>query len=309
MKAARYHGNKDIRIEEVPVPEARAGECLVEVEWCGICGSDLHEYVAGPLGYPTPDRPHPLTGDHIPLTLGHEFCGRLKSVPAGSKLRVGQAVMVDPHLSCHACRSCTSGNDHLCEKLGFMGCTGGHGGGGLSQFAAVEEAHCLPLPDGLSLDYAAVIEPLAVCYHAAKVAGVPLAGLDVLIVGGGPIGIALIPILKAHGVNKILVSEPTAKRKEQAKALVDRVIDPISENVGDISRDLTGGKGVDVAFDCAGVQPGLDAAFAALKYGGLFVNIAVWEKPVSLWKLARSPAKDAWNHTGHAWANHYVARE
>jgi threonine dehydrogenase-like Zn-dependent dehydrogenase len=226
---------------------------------------------------PTVDK---QTGEPRPIILGHEFCGRLKSVPEGSNLKVGQAVMVDPHCVCHQCLSCKSGNDHTCQKLAFLGGSNKLGGG-LSEFVAVEEAHCLLLPENVSLDYAAVIEPLVVCHHAAKVAGVKLEGLDVLILGGGPVGCALISILKAHKVGRILLSEPTAKRKEQNKDSVDRIIDPRSENVGDICRELTGGKGVDVVFDCAGVQPGLDAGFDALKRGGTFVNVAVWEKPVS----------------------------
>ncbi|EXJ59802.1 hypothetical protein A1O7_03949 [Cladophialophora yegresii CBS 114405] len=278
MRAARFYGNRDIRVEDVPVPEAGPGECVVEVEWCGICGSDLHEYAAGPVLMSTVDA---KTGDPKPLTLGHEFCGRLKSVPEGSKLKVGQAVMVDPHCICRQCLCCTSGNDQMCQKLAFLG---GHNerGGGLSEFVAVEEAHCLPLPDTVSLESAAVIEPLVVCHHAAKVAGVNLKGLDVLILGGGPVGSALISILRAHEVGRIFLSEPTAKRKEQNKEVVDRVIDPRSEKVGDVCRELTGGKGVDVVFDCAGVQPGLEAGFDALKHSGTYVNVAVWEKPIQI---------------------------
>ena len=219
------------------------------------------------------------TGEPKPLIFGHEFCGRLKSVPDGSKLKVGQAVMVDPHCICRECLCCTSGNDHICQKLSFLGGSNKNGGG-LSEFVAVEEVHCLPLPENVSLDSAAVIEPLVVCHHAAKAAGIPLKGLNVLILGGGPVGSALISVLRAHDVGKILLSEPTAKRKEQNKDSVDRVIDPRSEKVGDICRELTGGKGVDVVFDCAGVQPGLEAGFDAIKQTGTFVNVAVWEKPV-----------------------------
>jgi (R,R)-butanediol dehydrogenase/meso-butanediol dehydrogenase/diacetyl reductase len=174
----------------------------------------------------------------------------------------------------------------MCQKLAFLGGSNKLGGG-LSEFVAVEEAHCLPLPDTVSLEYAAVIEPLVVCHHAAKVAGVKLKGLDVLILGGGPVGSALISILRAHEVGRIFLSEPTAKRKEQNKRAVDTVIDPRSEKVGDVCRELTGGKGVDVVFDCAGVQPGLEAGFDALKHSGTFVNVAVWEKPVSLATTAR----------------------
>jgi threonine dehydrogenase-like Zn-dependent dehydrogenase len=221
----------------------------------------------------------PDTGASLPVNLGHEFCGTLRSVPKGSNLKVGQAVMIDPHCICRKCITCRSGNDQSCAELSFLGYKHSHFGG-LAEYATVEERHCLPLPDNVSLDFAAVIEPLVVCQHAAKVAGVILEGLNVLIVGGGPIGSALVPILQAHKVGKIFLSEPTMRRREQYKAVVDRVIEPRSENVGEVCRDLTNGRGVDIAFDCAGVQSGLDAAFDALKHAGIYVNVAVWEKPV-----------------------------
>lgn len=271
MRAARCYGVKDIRLEQVPVPEVGAGECLVEVEWCGICGSDLHVYLEGSMMAAAVGG----TG----LILGHEFCGRVKTVPEGSRLQVGQAVMVDPHYFCQRCPSCAAGNDHLCRELAFLG-GGVKGGGGLSEFVAVKEAHCLPLPDQVSLEFAAVIEPLVVAHHAAKAAGLGLRGKNVLVVGGGPIGLAMVSVLRAQGVSKILLSEPTSTRMQQAKDLVDRVINPIAEKVGEVCRELTDGLGVDVAFDCAGVQPGLEAAVDALKHGGSIVNLAVWEKPV-----------------------------
>ncbi|KAK5193741.1 hypothetical protein LTR99_006030 [Exophiala xenobiotica] len=292
MRAAQYYGRRDVRVEDVPIPEPGPGECLVEVEWCGICGSDLHEYVAGPVGIPTPERPHPLTGGQTPLTLGHEFCGRIKTIPPGSssssKWKVGQAVMVDPHVVCRSCLSCRSGNDQMCSTLAFVGISDSRRGGGLSEYVVVEEDHIHALPDNVGLEYAAVIEPLAVGHHAAKMANTDLRGLDVLIVGGGPVGVGMISVLRAHGVGTLLLSEPTAARWAHAKATVDRVIDPKTENVGDVCRSLTdGGKGVDVVFDCAGVQPGLDAGMDALRHGGTLVNVAIWEQSpaIPFWRF------------------------
>ncbi|EXJ85646.1 hypothetical protein A1O1_06012 [Capronia coronata CBS 617.96] len=280
MRAARYHGRRDIRVEDIPIPQPGPGQCLVEVEWCGICGSDLHEYLAGPMTVPTVERPNQQTGDHLPVTLGHEFCGRIKAVGEGAKFQPGQAVMVDAHVGCSSCLACKSGLDHVCDKLTFIGYGGDKLGGGLSEFVAVDQSRLYAIPKNVSLDSAAVIEPLVVGHHAAKVAGTSLEGSDVLIVGGGPIGIAMICVLRAHRVSKILLSEPTAKRWQYAKDVVDRVIDPKTEKVGDICRELTGGKGVDVVFDCAGVQPGLDAGLDALKRGGTWVDLALWEKPL-----------------------------
>lgn len=256
---------------------ARAWFCLMQVFVTEL----------GPVGIPTPERPHPLTGGQAPLTLGHEFCGRIKAVPEGdgSRWKVGQAVMVDPHVVCRQCLSCASGNDQMCSTLAFVGISDSRRGGGLSEYVVVEEDHIHPLPESVSLEYAAVIEPLAVGHHAAKMANTDLKGLDVLIVGGGPVGVGMISVLRAHGVGRLLLSEPTAARWRHAKDVVDRVIDPKTENVGDVCRGLTGGKGVDVVFDCAGVQPGLEAGIDALRNGGTLVNVAIWEQSVRCTQL------------------------
>lgn len=189
-------------------------------------------------------------------------------------------MMADPRVLCAKCHSCTTGKDHTCDLLGFMGFSGGDAGGGLSEFVALDEAMLYPLPDTVSVEYAALIEPLVVAYHAIKTINTKIEGLDVLIIGGGPVGYALACTLRAENVKSILVSEPTLKRRDQAKAVVDKVIDPRSENVGEVCRNFTGGKGADLVFDCAGIQIGLEAAFDAIVRGGYFVNVAVWETPV-----------------------------
>ena len=188
--------------------------------------------------------------------------------------------MIDPRLLCHKCHSCKAGNDHTCEMLGFMGINGPAGGGGLSEFVAVDEDMIYPLPSNVSVDFAALIEPLAVAYHALRVANIKLKGLDTLVIGGGPVGYAVASALKAENVKSVLISEPTVKRRDQAKDLVDKIFDPKSDDVVEGCQQFTGGKGVDVVFDCAGVQAGLQASFGALVRGGTYVNVAVWETPV-----------------------------
>lgn len=234
----------------------------------------------GPVGIPLVNKPDPLTGGSIPVTIGHEFCGRVKTAPIGASLKEGQAVMIDPHVQCQQCYSCLSGRDHLCNKLAFIGNSGGKCGGGLAEFVTVAAEHVHPLPPNVSLDFAALIEPLVVGHHALRQAATDLKGMDVLISGAGPIGLSLIFNLKACEVGRILLSEPTAKRSSLAQTLVERAIDPNSENVGQVCRQFTNGKGVDVVFDCAGSQAALDAGLEALRYGGVYVNIAQWHKPV-----------------------------
>ena len=220
----------------------------------------------------------------MPVTLGHEFCGRVIQTGAGSSFKVGQAVMVDPHIACKSpgCFSCSAGKDHLCDRLAFLGASGAPGGGGLSEYAAVDEDMLHILPENVDLDNAAIIEPLVVANHVIKVAKQTLESRNVLIVGGGPIGIALAILLEAQSVKTLILSEPTAKRREQARrlGLIQRIIDPKTENLGEICRRITSGKGVDFVFDCAGVAPALESALDAISYGGTYINVAMWEKPV-----------------------------
>lgn len=285
MRAARYYGHHDIRVEDIDEPVPKEGQLLVDVEWTGICGSELHEYLMGPLLMPT--KPHPLTGEQIPLTLGHEICGRVRSPPSGSKLQDGEPVVVDPRIHCGSCRPCSGGLTACCETLGYVG---GSTGGGYGERIAVRETGLLPL-GSIPIEYAAVIEPLAVVHHAVKESKISdWSKKSVLVLGGGPIGFALLLDLKAHGATRIIVSEPASLRRNQISEIAQAVIDPTKEDVGKRCRGLTDGQGVDVVFDCAGVPAGLDAAFDALNYGGYYIMVAVWEKPVrSSKRLLRLP--------------------
>lgn len=135
-----------------------------------------------------------------------------------------------------------------------------------------------PLGPDIPIEYAAVIEPLAVVHHAVKETGIKdWKGKTVLILGGGPVGFAMILDLKAHGATNIIVSEPAVIRRELVSELVQAVINPIKENVGEKCRELTDGSGVDVVFDCAGIPIGLEAGFDAIRFEGLYMNVAVWE--------------------------------
>ncbi|KAK5124856.1 hypothetical protein LTR85_001046 [Meristemomyces frigidus] len=287
MRAARFYAAGDIRIEDIPEPVPKDGEVLIDVEWGGICGTDLHEYLIGPFMIPTNERPHPLTGESAPITLCHEFCGRLSKVPAGAKsadgqeLKEGMAVMVDPRLNCRTCFSCTDHASNICARMGFRGLSGG--GGGFAEMVAVPPHVCYPLPDGVELADAALIEPLAVGRHALTASGVTdWSKLSVLVVGGGPVGLSVLFNLRAAGAHDVFLSEPTAKRQDQCQKLSSRVLDPTQVKVPDECRKLTKDEGVDVVFDCAGITPGMHDGSAALRPKGTYVNVAGWETPFVL---------------------------
>jgi (R,R)-butanediol dehydrogenase / meso-butanediol dehydrogenase / diacetyl reductase len=185
MQAARVHGRGDIRVEEVPDPQVRPGTVAVEVEWCGICGTDLHEYLEGPIFVPTAEAPHPLTGEAMPVTLGHEFAGVVAEVgPGVDDVRVGDRVVVDPCVVCGRCDACRQGRYNVCRTLGFVGLSGG--GGGFSRYVGAERRWVHPLGD-LGTDVGALIEPLAVAQHAVRLSGAR-PGHSAVVFVAGPIG-------------------------------------------------------------------------------------------------------------------------
>lgn len=188
--------------------------------------------------------------------------------------------MVDPRIYCNSCSRCSKGSTHGCTTLGFKGL---NSGGGFSEFVAVDAKLCYPLPDKVDLSLAALIEPLAVAWHAVALCDISeWENKSALILGGGPIGIACAIVLRARGCKQIFISEPTSTRAEQNRTVSDAVFNPIIDNVGDKCRELTSSEGVDVAFDCAGVQKGFDAGMDALRHRGLYMNVAAWGTPVCL---------------------------
>lgn len=188
--------------------------------------------------------------------------------------------MVDPRLYCRTCKPCKARQDHRCEKLGFMGY---HTGGGFAESILAEECMLYPLPDNVPLENAAVIEPLAVAVHGVKQTGVKdWADKNVLIVGAGPVGVAMMVTLQGFKPKQMIVSEPALIRRKQVSSMTNLIINPLAENVADKCLELTDGEGVDVAFDCAGVPASIEGTFNALRRGGLYMNMAVWEQPVCI---------------------------
>ena len=280
MKAARFHGQKDVRIENIDEPVTRSGTVKIAVAWCGICGTDLHEYLEGPIFISAPGHPHPLSHESAPVTMGHEFSGTIEEVGDGVEgLKVGDNVVVEPYFVCNECPPCKAGNYHLCEKMGFIGLAGG--GGGLSEKVVVDQRWVHPIGD-IPLDEAALIEPLSVAHHAVVRSGAKPG--DVALIGGaGPIGLLTAAILKGIGVTTV-ISELSTARKEKAlsSGAADYVIDPTTENVRARVLELTADVGADVAFECAGVNIVLDTLLDALRPAGVLVNVSIWGHPATV---------------------------
>ncbi len=280
MKAARFYGPKDIRIDQIPEPQLRPGAVAIDIAWCGICGTDLHEYLEGPIFIPPHGHPHPLTHEEEPVTMGHEFSGIVTALGGGvTGLSVGEHVVVEPYFVCGECPQCRAGNYHLCTKMGFIGLAGG--GGGLSEKIVVDRRWVHPVGD-IPLDEAALIEPLSVGHHAF-VRSQAKAGDVALVTGAGPIGLLLAAVLKAQGLT-VIISEVAEARKDKARAtgVADRVIDPSQEDLVARVRQLTGGNGADVGFECTSVNAALDQLFDAVKPAGVIVNVSIWGKPATI---------------------------
>lgn len=277
MRAARYYGKEDIRIENVDAQKCGAGQVRIAPAYVGICGTDLHEYLGGPTFAPT--KPHPVTNDTIPITLGHEFSGTVTEVgPDVTSFSIGQNIVVQPTIYCGTCNACTAGVENVCYNGGFIGLSGG--GGGLSDSVVVPEGAVLALPDHVPLDVGALVEPLSVAWHAISAAPLTKDSI-VMILGGGPIGLAIVQCLVALDTKTIIMSEVSKSRQRFAREFgAHHVIDPTTYDTVKMSRQLSGKDGPDVVFDCAGVPASLKTACTAVKARGTVVNVAIWEKEV-----------------------------
>ncbi|PSN66439.1 sorbitol dehydrogenase [Corynespora cassiicola Philippines] len=279
MRAARFYGKEDIRIEHVEEQKCGEGQIRVSPSYVGICGTDLHEYLGGPTFAPL--TPHPVTRETIPITLGHEFSGVISELGPGvspTSFRIGQPVVVQPSIYCSACSACRAGAENVCYNGGFIGLSGG--GGGLSDSVVVPERAVLKLPENVPLDVGALVEPLSVAWHAVSAAPITQES-TVLVLGGGPIGLAVIQCLVALKTRKIIASEVSPARQRFAREFgAHHVLDPKTYDLVAISRELSGGEGPDVVLDCAGVPQSLTTACRAVKARGTVVNVAIWEKEV-----------------------------
>lgn len=287
MKAAVWHGRRDVRIEDIPEPAAPGpGEVKLQVAWCGICGTDLHEYAAGPI-FTQVNTPHPLSGRLAPLTPGHEFAGTVVAVGSGvTGFKVGDRVSPNPLLRCGECVYCKQGLPHLCSQIGFLGC---HSDGGFGEFVNVNVARgsrpipvLYKLPDNVSMEAGAMVEPLAVGVHATVRGGLEK-GESVVVVGAGPIGICTIQSARAAGAGQIIVLEPSAGRRAFAEESgATAVIDPTATDAVKAVQDLTNGMGADCSFECVGAEKPLQLAVGTLRKGGRAVVVGIFEKPAAL---------------------------
>lgn len=277
MKAARFHGKEDVRVEQVEEPTPGTGEVKLRNSHSGICGSDLHVFYSPESSGLDFTRPHPVTGSMPPQILGHEFSGTVVELGDGvEEFAVGDRVAVWPVYYCGECAACWAGRVNACQRIGFHGLTS-HGGG-MAEFTTVSATKLHKLPESVELRMGALVEPMAVSWHAVSQSGVE-PGQTALIAGAGPIGIGVWFALRARGVENILISEPSADRRTVIEKIgATSVIDPTTSDLASSVGDLTDGRGVDVAFDAAGVGVAVVTGLASLTPGGRLVVVALHER-------------------------------
>ena len=278
MKALRWHARRDLRLDNVDSRTPAAGEVRITVAWCGLCGTDLHEFNAGPVIIPT-ETPHPLTGETAPVTLGHEISGTIAEVGGGvTAWQVGDRVTVEPLLFNPDSSASRQGDYHLCEQGGLIGISGI--GGGFAEEITLSEKLIHRLPDSISLEQGALVEPVAVAVHAVRSSAFK-PGDSVAIFGAGSIGLMLVETLKASGANDIYVVQRSEARRRKAEEMGAITLDPSAVDPIETIVALTNG-GVDVAFEVTGASRMLEASLGCTRIHGQTVVVSVWEEPATV---------------------------
>lgn len=297
MRALAYFGKGDVHFtDSLPEPTIRApDELLLDIRYTGICGTDLHEVMADkPNFFPEDGHRHEISNNELPQAMGHEMAGVVREIgPGVTKFKVGDHVSVEPTGTCRdryrwpdapnankpKCPACKKGMYNTCAYLGLIG--NGVQSGGLAERVVINESHCYKIPNHIPLEVVALIQPIAVSWHAVGVSRYRQDG-SVLILGGGPIGLTTILALNGHGCTDIVVSEPAKMRRDLAEKMGCRVFDPSKHSAEEGTKILRsmapGGDGFDYSFDCSGVPATLRASIECLTFRGAAVNVAMWDR-------------------------------
>jgi L-iditol 2-dehydrogenase len=248
VRVVRLHGVGDIRVADEADPEPGDGQSLVRVSSVGLCGSDLHWFAEGGVGETVLDRP---------VVPGHEFGG-----VALTGRYAGRRVAVDPAIPCGHCEQCVRGDRNLCHTVRFAG----HGSldGGLRQLLAWPDEQLFPVPDHISDDGVALLEPMGVALHSLDLGHLRV-GADVLVAGAGPIGLLAIQLAHRAGARRVFATEPLPHRRTAAAAFGATAWAPDEAEAA--LADATGGRGVDLAFEFAGTDEAIATAVAAARPG------------------------------------------
>jgi len=267
MRAAQYEGNGHIGVVEREAAEPGVGEVRIAVAYTGICGTDLH-VLHGNMD----------SRVSLPQSIGHEMSGVIDALGEGTEgLAAGQPVTVMPLDWCGECPACLAGNQHVCQRLAFVGIDTP---GSLQEQWIVPASTVVPLPESLSLRHAALIEPLAVACHDVARSRL-VAGETAVVIGGGPIGQLISLVAQQQGA-RVLLIEPNAERRAFAADHGATVIDPSTEDAAALVEQATGGAGADVVFEVAGVAATALGSVDYARVRGRIVIVAIHAQPVPM---------------------------
>ena len=257
-----------IEFRQLPVPQPTPGQVLVKILKIGVCGSDIHVYHGK----------HPFTS--YPVTQGHEVSGRVAAVGQGVQGFVpGQLVTIQPQVTCGNCYPCTHGKYNLCEELKVMGF---QTTGVASHYFTVDAAKVTPLPETMTEDEGAMIEPLAVAVHAVRRAG-DVTGARIVVLGAGPIGNLVAQTAKGMGAASVMINDVSDLRLEKARQCgVDYAVNTAREDFGQAMVNCFGPDKADVIYDCAGNDITINQAIRCARKGSTLVLVAVFEKMASV---------------------------
>lgn len=266
MRASVLHGRESVELNLVPVPVLGSDEVLIRIAAVGVCGSDVHYYREGRIG------------DFVvvePMILGHEASGVIVAVGTDvPEDRVGERVAIEPQRACRVCQQCKHGRYNLCEFMEFYATPPIDGA--FAEFAVIQADYAFPIPDSMSLEAAALCEPLSVGIWSNQKAGTRV-GSRILVAGAGPIGILITQTARAFGASEIIVSDPVAERREVALGLgATRVIDPLAEDLSSLNLE------VDAFIDASGSGVAIRAGVMAVKPAGTVVLVGMGAPEVSL---------------------------
>ena len=266
MLAARYLGPHRIEPVEIDRPAPEPEEALIQVEACGMCGSDLG-ILAGL---------HPRA--KAPLTLGHEFCGRIVEIRSHTgEFKVGERVAAYPLISCGRCLVCRTGNAHVCRNLRLYGIDAA---GGMADFVTLPLENLIRLSATMQPQTGALVEPLAVAVHGVSRVSIGEARV-IAIVGAGPIGLLTALVAQRRSSAKVIIADILASRIALARSIgLDAV--PAGEQMAELVANATGGEGADIVFECVGVPASAASMTGLARCRGTIVNLGVFKKPAEV---------------------------
>jgi L-iditol 2-dehydrogenase len=265
MRSLRLHGPKDLKMHDESVPQPGNGEVQIQIKSVGICASDLHYYREGKIG---------STCVEAPIVMGHEASGVISALGEGvTSIAVGDKVAIEPAKPCGKCEYCKSGHFNVCPGIPFFGTPPIDGC--LRDYITWPAELALKVPDSLSFDDAAMVEPLAVGVYAVELANLQK-GESIAVLGTGAIGLSVIQAAKVAGAGRIIATDLMPARRELAMKLgADASFDPNSTDVDEEISKLTNSRGVDIVFECAGVRETLISASKIVRPLGKLLIVGI----------------------------------